>query len=581
MKSEIKSYFKLLSKYLKAMKLQVIFLGVVLACSVGLQLVIPKITGYFIDSATKGAPMKILIFAATSFIVLAIIQQVLALVSTYVAQVVGWNASNELRIDLIRQCLNLDSSFHKSYKQGELIERIDGDVTALFNFFSKLMLNLLNNIVLILGILVMLFFEGISVGISITSFVIISVAIFIKIQKKAVPIWTENRKITSELYGMLGESIGSTEDIRTNGAVSYFINCYDKFLKKNYKIERKSSMMYYYMWSSSIILFAMGTAVALGLGGVLMMKGSITIGSVYIIFQYTELLNRPVNQIRFQLEDLQKAGASIKRIEELFNKESKLKDGHCEVIMEDKISLDLEKVSFSYEDGKRVLYDISFKVPSGNILGILGRTGSGKTTLARLIARLYDPESGNIKFNNYDIKDIKLENLRKNIAYVTQDVQIFCATVRDNITLFNPNIEDDKIMAIIDDMGLRGWVDKLPQGLNTMLQADGGGLSAGEAQLLAFVRVFLKDPKVVILDEASSRLDPVTEGLMENALKKLLDGRTCIIIAHRLATVERADQIMVLSQGRVVENGDREELLRDKSSKFHELLEKGIEEVLA
>lgn len=580
MKIELKSYFKLLSKYLKPMKIQVGILGIILAVSVAMQLVIPKITGFFIDSATDGEPMKVLLLAATSFIGVAIIQQVLALISTYIAQVVGWRATNNLRIDLIEKCLKLDSSFHKNHKQGEMIERIDGDVTALFNFFSKLMLNLLNNVVLIVGILVMLFLEGISIGISITLFVVIAMFVFIKIQKKAVPIWTENRKVTSEFYGVLGENIDSTEDIRTNGATGYFMCCYHKFLKKLYKIQKKSTMMYYYMWGSSIVLFAMGTALALGVGGSLLMKGAITIGAMYMIFQYTELLNRPINQIRYQLEDLQRAGASIKRIEELFGFESQLKDGHTTLKNKERVAVEVKNVSFNYEDGKTVLNDISFKVPQGKILGVLGRTGSGKTTLARLIARLYDPQSGDIEYNHSNIKTLKLQSLRESIAYVTQDVQIFCASVRDNITLFNPEISDERILKIIEDMGLMSWLEKLPQGLDTMLQAEGGGLSAGEAQLLAFIRVFLKEPSLVIMDEASSRLDPATEGLMENALKKLLENRTCIIIAHRLATVERAHDILILEEGCITENGSREELIKDKKSKFYALLEKGIEEVL-
>lgn len=580
MKIEVKSYLKLLSKYLKPMKIQVGILGAMLAISVAMQLVIPQITGFFIDSATNGEPMKVLLLAAGSFIGLAVIQQVLALISTYVAQVVGWRATNNLRIDLIEKCLKLDSSFHKNHKQGEMIERIDGDVTALFNFFSKLMLNLLNNIVLIVGILVMLFLKGVSIGISITLFVVIAMFVFVKIQKKAVPIWTENRKVTSEFYGVLGENIDSTEDIRTNGATGYVMCSYHKFLKKLYKVQKKSTMMYYYMWGSSIVLFAMGTALALGVGGTLWMKGIITIGTVYTIFQYTELLNRPINQIRYQLEDLQRAGASIKRIEELFGFESQLKDGHKSLKNKERVAIEVNNVSFNYEDGKTVLKDISFKVQQGKILGVLGRTGSGKTTLARLIARLYDPQSGDIEYNGANIKELKLQSLRESIAYVTQDVQIFCASVRNNITLFNPEIRDEKIIKIIEDMGLMSWLEKLPQGLDTMLQAEGGGLSAGEAQLLAFIRVFLKEPSLVIMDEASSRLDPATEGLMENALKKLLENRTCIIIAHRLATVERADEILILEDGSITENGSREELVKDKNSKFYALLEKGIEEVL-
>lgn len=580
MKSEIRSYFKLLSKYLKPLKLQVILLGIILAINVGLQLIIPQILGFFIDSAAGGAPMKKLMSAALSFIGVAIIQQILALVSTYTAQVVGWNSTNQLRIDLLEKCLNLDMHFHKSYKEGEMIERIDGDVAALFNFFSKLVPNLLNNLVLMIGILIILFQESILIGISISTFIILALFVFTYIQKKAVPVWVENRKATSEFYGLLGENIHSAEDIRSSGAVGYFMYCYHKFLRKFYRVQLKSEMMFCKMAASSLILFATGGALALGVGGYLWTKGLVSIGTVYMIFNYTELIRKPIEQIRGQLEELQKAGSSIKRVQEIFNIESQLVEGVEELNVEESLSLHMKNISFQYEDGKQVLNNISFNLPKGKILGILGRTGSGKTTLARLIARLYDPQEGEIQFNEKNIKDLKLQNIRKHVAYITQDVQIFHATVRDNITLFNLEIKDEHILKIIEDIGLNTWFEKLPEGLDTMLQAEGGGLSAGEAQLLTFVRVFLKEPTLIIMDEASSRLDAATEKLIEKALKKLLQDRTCIIIAHRLATVERASDILILESGAIIEHGNREDLLKNRDSKFYNLLEKGIEGVL-
>lgn len=580
MKLETRSYFKLLSKYLKPLRIQVVFLGIVSATSIALQLIMPQILGSFIDSARDGVPVKALIIKAGYFIGSAIVQQILAITSTYIAQVVGWNSTNKLRIDLIDKCLKLDMNFHKNHMQGEMIERIDGDVTALFNFFSKLLPNLLNNMVLMIGILIMLFREGILVGIPITIFVILALYIFIHIQKKAVPVWGENRIVTSEFYGLLGESIDSNEDIRTSGAIGYFINCYHKFLRKLYRIQLKSELMFCRMVTSSLVLFAIGSAISLGMGGYLWKKGIISIGTIYIIFNYTELLRRPIDQIRFQLEDLQRSSASIKRVEELFDTKLQLIDGAEEIAQEGALSIDVKNICFQYEDGKQILKDISFNLPKGKVLGILGRTGSGKTTLARLLVRLYDPQIGEIKFNDKNINKLKLESLRQNVAYVTQDVQIFCANVRDNITLFNPEIKDEDILKIIDDMGLSNWFEKLPNGLDTMLQSEGGGLSAGEAQLIAFVRVFLKNPSLVIMDEASSRLDPATEKVMERALKKLLENRTFIIIAHRLATVKRADDILILENGQIIENGNREELLNDKNSRYFALLQKGIEEVL-
>jgi ABC-type multidrug transport system fused ATPase/permease subunit len=200
--------------------------------------------------------------------------------------------------------------------------------------------------------------------------------------------------------------------------------------------------------------------------------------------------------------------------------------------------------------------------------------------MMRLLLRLYDPTAGAIMLGGVDIRAAHVADLRRRIGVVTQDVQLFQASVRDNLTLFDDQISDERIMDVLEDLGLGGWVRSLPQGLHTELSPGGAGLSAGEAQLLAFTRVFLRDPGLVILDEASSRLDPATEELIERAVDKLLLNRTAIIIAHRLHTVQRVDDIMILEQGRIREYGPREQLARDPGSRFFQLLQTGLEEVL-
>lgn len=574
-------YSGFFKRYFKPLIFQVILLIIILGLSIIVTLEMPQFLKKFIDLAQEGAAISMLINVAVYFMAAVILKQVLSLLSTYLSQKIGWISTNELRMDLLDKTLGLDMSFHKKYKQGELIERIDGDVSSLFNFFSKLLPDFFTSVVLIAGILFMIFKEGVYIGIGISIFVILALFIFLRIQKKAVPVWEDNRQLNSEHYGLLGEAIDSREDIRTSGAIEYFIYLYHKFLKRLYKVFLKSELMFYKMVATSIVMFSVGGALAIGLSGYYWVKGIGTIGSVYLIFNYTELLKDPINKIRFQMEDLQKAGASIKRINEILNRESKLMDGHHEINNPGPIEVSAVDVNFKYEDGKDVLKNISFNIEKGKILGILGRTGSGKTTLARLIARVYDPQKGQICFNGEDIRNLKIKNLRSHVAYVTQDVQIFCATLRDNITLFNSDIDDNKIIELIEDVGLGHWLGKLPDGLDTVLNSEGSGLSAGEAQLIAFVRVFLLDPSIVIMDEASSRLDPATEKLMEKTLEKLLKNRTCIIIAHRLSTVDRADNIMILDNGRIVESGNRAALIEDKESKFNTLLNKGIEEVLA
>ena len=232
-----------------------------------------------------------------------------------------------------------------------------------------------------------------------------------------------------------------------------------------------------------------------------------------------------------------------------------------------------------------VLHNLSLRLQPGTVLGLLGRTGSGKTTMTRLLFRLYDPDNGTIRLGTTDglrdIRQLPLVDLRRRVGMVTQNVQLFHATVRDNLTFFDCSIPDEQILQVIQELELGEWLQSLPEGLDTELESGGGGLSAGEAQLLAFARIFLRDPRLVILDEASSRLDPTTERLIERAVDRLVQDRTAIIIAHRLGTVQRADEIVILEEGRICEHGVRSKLASDPTSRFYGLLQTGLEQVLA
>lgn len=580
MKIPVRAYFKLLYKYIKHQTGQVILLGILIISSIGLQLVFPQVVRFFIDQATKSGTSRSLTVAALIFIGAAALQQVIAVACTYISQNVGWTSTNNLRADLMKHLIKLDISFHKSRQPGELMERLDGDVNALFNFFSALTLNLGTNLLLLAGILLLLFREDWSVGIALSVFAASAMVILWKLQGIAVPYWVKEREINAKFFGFVGEQITNTEDVRSSGAVPYIIHKFHDFLRRWYPIKRKANILGYSMWLSALLLFGIGNAVAFGISGYLWKKHLITIGTVYLIFNYTELLTRPIESIRWQLQDLQRAGASIERINELFNVQPTLQEGQALMASEGPLGLVVNHVSFHYEDDVPVLKDINFSLKPGRTLGILGRTGSGKSTLARLLIRLYDPTEGAISLGNLNLKEYSFNDLRRSSAFVTQDVQLFRASLRDNLTFFNKSIEDETILKAIKDAGMEEWFEKLLMGLDTMLDAEGGGFSAGQSQLLAFVRVFLRNPGMIILDEASSRLDPITEQLMEKAIDKLLEGRSCVMIAHHLKTIERADDILILEDGRIVEYGTREELLQDPESRFCQLLKAGIEEVL-
>lgn len=598
MKKYIKNYTGLLTKYLKNCKLQLLFLSLIMGASIIIQLLNPQIVRYFIDGIEKQKPMDTLFIAAVLFILSALIQQVLAVGSTFFSQNIGWRATNSLRLDLVKHCLSLDMTFFKEHQSGEIVERIDGDVTALFNFFSKLFVSFINNILLMGGIILILTIQSPVVGVFFFLFLLFSLAVMWKTQGGAVDNFGKERELNARFYGFLGEHLGSTEDIQTNGARPYVMERFYHLLRKWLPVQLKAFLSGYKIWITLEGVFGAGNVMIFALGGYLWYTGRISIGMVYLMINYIQLLEKPLEQLREQLLDIQKASASILRMEELFQIKSKIETTETlDTIKEPEASLvsschspentykqsdtalSLKQVSFEYEDNVPVLTNISFSLQTGKILGILGHTGCGKSTLARLIVRFYDPGAGSIYLNNKPLKSISQEELRNQIAYVTQEVQLFHASVRDNITFFNTAIDDSLITRTIYEMGLKDWYENLSDGLDTLIQS-GGGMSSGEAQLLTLVRLFLKNPKLVILDEASARLDPITERLVDQALNKLMEGRACIIIAHRLKTVEQADDILILERGAMLEYGKREHLLQKEDSKLNELLRYGIEEVL-
>ncbi len=583
MNLSFKSYWNLLSDHIRPQKGRFILLAFLMFGSIGLRIFAPQIMRKFIDSALAGEALQTLTWTAIAFIGIAIIQQVVAVSVTYLGENVAWTATNDLRAELAEHALHLDMKFHNDHTPGELIERIDGDVTELATFFSQFALNLIANGLLLIGILAALFIEDWRAGLGFTIYSVLTIAILGKVKDIAVPHQKARREAEAQIYGFIEEQLAGTEDIRSNGAVDFSIQ--ELFRLHGVKLihDRKSHFKRWIIENAMGFALTLGSLLAITSGYWLFSAGLVTIGTVYLFVHYINLLEEPFWAMTHEIESFQTIGACVERLTEFRNfKAEVVNSTGIEILPQPKgFALKFEDVEFSYNGSDSILNDLSFELKPGSILGLLGRTGSGKTTLGRLIFRLYDVNSGSIKINNSDLREAQLETLRRNIAIVTQDVQLFRASIRDNLTFFDRSISDEKIIATLEELELGDWLQSQPKGLDTELETGSRSLSAGEAQLLAFTRVFLRNPGLVILDEASSRLDPATEQRLERAIDKLLKNRTAIIIAHRLDTVHRADEIMILDKGIVSEYGNRKQLAADPASRFHQLLQTGMEEVLA
>jgi ABC-type multidrug transport system fused ATPase/permease subunit len=556
-------------------------LTMILCAIIGVQVVTPLVASRFIDQATSGAAVRGLVLLALVAIGLALAGQGAAVAETCVAESVSWAATNRLRADLVAHLLRLDATFHTAHTPGELIERVDGDVATLARFFSRFTVYVLGNGALMVGVLALIYHVDRRVGMGLSAFVALALVAILRIRAAATPSWAAERRASADFYSFLGEYLAGLEDVRSSGAAAFVLRRCAEAMRSWLAITVRAQMRGYAMVATSQGLFGLGTVVALALSAALFRSGTLTIGTVYLIFQCTEMLRQPAEQIRNEVQELQQADASLARVDALLRTAPRLTDGAGAALPPGPLTVELDGVSFGYREDAMVLHGVSLRLEPGRVLGVMGRTGSGKTTLTRLIPRFYDPQAGVVRLGGVDLRTVRLAAVRERIGLVTQETHLFDASVRDNLTLFDDGVPDDRIRSALDTLGLGAWLRALPRGLDTPLGPDGVGLSAGQAQVLACARILLRDPDVVILDEASSRLDPATERLLHAALDRLLEGRTAIVVAHRLATVAFADDILVLEDGRVREHGSRGALAADPTTRFAGWLRAAAEEISA
>ncbi|HEX4904985.1 MAG TPA: ABC transporter ATP-binding protein [Acidimicrobiales bacterium] len=566
--------------YLRPHRPRLALLAVLFLVGVGLQLANPQLAKTFIDEASSGAPFDRLVRIAAVFLAVALLTQVATVAEVYVAEDLGWRTTNALRIDLTTHVLALDDGFHADHGAGELLERIDGDVAAIAGFFARFVVHVLGSALFLLGVLVLLWREDWRIGGLLTVVALASVTYltrggaFVGRRSRA------SRVVNADLSAYLEERLSALVDVKANGADDATMRGLHERLSDRFRVDRDALLAASLFSSAASTALVSATVVSLATAAWLQQQGTMTLGGVYLVFRYTGMLRMPLERLTRHMNSFQRAMGGIVRVRELLATEPRIADGRGDALPPGALAVELDHVHFSY-DREPVLRDVSFRVERGHVLGIVGRTGSGKTTLTRLLFRLYDVDRGVVRIGGVDVRDLRVDDLRGRIGLVTQDVQLFAGTLRDNVRLFDPDVGDDRLVAVFESLDLLEWLAELPDGLDTVLGPTARGLSAGEAQLVALARVFLEDPGLVVLDEASSRLDPHTETLLEHAIDRLLGGRTAIVIAHRLRTIERVDEVLVLDGGRVVEHGDRAALVGDAGSRFAGLLRTGLPEVRA
>ena len=607
----LRQYYALLKEYLKPYLGMVALLGLLIAGLSLLELVIPQVIGRFIQGTQSDAVVSSLIRDGLLVLGLVTLKILTSVGSSYFSQKLGWLATNDLRSRLIDHALHLDMEFHNTHTPGEMIERIDGDVTLLADFFSFFTLQVVCNFLIMFGILAYTFWERWWIGLVLLGAVILAGLVIIRVSRIGVLPYKRFREATSAFSSFLAEYLGGRLAIRASNARSFLMRSLWQVMQ-----DFTNSIVDNFVAGETVTHLPPAVnnvlqVLILGFCASLYLSGSMQLGVVYILYAYSGMIVSRLGQMGDEVSWLQSASANITRIQTLLATESSVVDraparpeaDGPRADQRQVVGIRFEAVSFGYETGakptgpapdgsqairekEKVLKGVSFDISPGTVLGLLGRTGSGKTTLTRLLFRLYDPDEGSICLYGdshptpLDLRDLPLAALRSQIGLVTQEVQFFRASLRDNLTFFKADVPDLQIKRVIEDLGLGQWLRSLPEGLDTVLEG-GAGLSAGQAQLLACSRIFLYQPDVFILDEATSRLDPLTESLLKRAVERLAGTCTMIIIAHRLETVERADDILILENGRVLEKGPRAELANDPASNYSGLLQKGLADLLA
>jgi len=590
---------RLLGAYLRPQWPRMALLTLLILGGIALQLISPQIIGYFLDATQTGVATPALVAAALLFMVVSMARHGVTLATVAVSLDVGWQATNALRSDLLHHVLRLDLSFHKTHTPGELVERVDGDVAALGTFFAEFLVRVAANLLLIGGILLLVARTNALAGAALLLYAGLTGLALLLVQRIGAARWHAARAAWADQMGFIEEHYAGAEDLRGVGAEPFVLHRLYGLMRWLTETARAGWMAQALAGSLTSALHVIGYGLGLALGAWLYTRGEITIGAAFLLVAYVGMLAAPLDALRGQGDILQQATAGAQRVTRLFDLKPPVDllpaVAATHPLPPGPLALACAQVSFAYDDrasvlpavdgehaaAPRTLHDITLHLDAGRVLGVLGRTGSGKSTLTRLLCRLYDPSAGSITLAGIDLRNLPLSALRSRVGVVTQDVQLFQATLRDNITFFDRTTPDAAIWAALAELGLQEWVAALPAGLDTQLAAGGQGFSAGEAQLLAFARLLLRDPGLVILDEAAARLDPITERRLEAAIDRLLHNRTAVIVAHRLHTVQRADDILILEAGRSVEYGPRAQLAAEPTSRFAHLLRTGLEEVLA
>ncbi len=547
-----------------------VFIGLVLIVFSRLaSLVLPMASKYLMDDviAKKNFDMLTILLFVVGLAIL--VQAATSFLLTRILSVQAQFLISELRAQVQKKVLSLPISFFDNTKSGALVSRIMSDVEGVRNLIGTGLVQLVGGTITAVISLILL----IRISLSMTLFVLVPVSIFGIIALKAFkyirPIFRKRGVINAEVKGRLTETLAGVRVIKGFNAEKQENKIFEEGVDRLFQNVKKSLTATALMTSSSTFLLGMASTGIMGIGGYKIMMDELTVGEFLSFTLLLGFMIAPIVQMSNIGSQLTEALAGLDRTEELMNMtpEEEMENRTIE-LYDIQGDIVFDDVSFSYEEGKEVLHNISFEAPSGSVTALVGSSGSGKSTIAGLAATFLTPKSGKITLDNTDISQIKLGSYRRHLGVVLQDEFLFEGTIKQNIMFPKPKATEEQLHKAVKAAYVHEFTDRFEDGLDTLIGERGVKLSGGQRQRIAIARAILANPKIIILDEATSNLDTESETLIQKSLNELMKGRTTFVIAHRLSTIKKADQILVIESGKIAERGSHEELIAAKGRYF-------------